>query len=175
METSTSSRAELAFAVFINKSSSHSRISCKQPTQSPVSQLAVVGFEPTPPERLEPKSSALDHSATLPFKTSVYKTNRTRLDEKSTLTTIGQSNRRHTWKNIQNFKHIPCGSIELYSRSKDHKTIRQFKGLNSWVYSATFSTSKTKASHFQQEVSSCLEGKDKGDIAVNMGVDKGFP
>ncbi len=25
-----------------------------------------VGFEPTPPERLEPKSSALDHSATLP-------------------------------------------------------------------------------------------------------------
>ena len=29
-------------------------------------QMAVVGFEPTPPERLEPKSSALDHSATLP-------------------------------------------------------------------------------------------------------------
>ena len=29
-------------------------------------ELAVVGFEPTPPERLEPKSSALDHSATLP-------------------------------------------------------------------------------------------------------------
>ncbi len=28
--------------------------------------LAAVGFEPTPPERLEPKSSALDHSATLP-------------------------------------------------------------------------------------------------------------
>ena len=28
--------------------------------------MAVVGFEPTPPERLEPKSSALDHSATLP-------------------------------------------------------------------------------------------------------------
>ena len=30
-------------------------------------ELAVVGFEPTPPERLEPKSSALDHSATLPY------------------------------------------------------------------------------------------------------------
>ena len=28
--------------------------------------LAVVGFEPTPPKRLEPKSSALDRSATLP-------------------------------------------------------------------------------------------------------------
>ena len=28
--------------------------------------MAEVGFEPTPPERLEPKSSALDHSATLP-------------------------------------------------------------------------------------------------------------
>lgn len=28
--------------------------------------LAAEGFEPTPPERLEPKSSALDHSATLP-------------------------------------------------------------------------------------------------------------
>ena len=28
--------------------------------------LAAVGFEPTPPGRLEPKSSALDHSATLP-------------------------------------------------------------------------------------------------------------
>ena len=26
-----------------------------------------MGFEPTPPERLEPKSSALDHSATLPM------------------------------------------------------------------------------------------------------------
>ena len=29
--------------------------------------LIAVGFEPTPPERLEPKSSALDHSATLPM------------------------------------------------------------------------------------------------------------
>ena len=28
--------------------------------------MAAVGFEPTPPERLEPKSSALDRSATLP-------------------------------------------------------------------------------------------------------------
>ena len=26
-----------------------------------------VGFEPTPPERLVPKTSALDHSATLPL------------------------------------------------------------------------------------------------------------
>lgn len=30
--------------------------------------LAVVGFEPTPPKRLEPKSSALDRSATLPIR-----------------------------------------------------------------------------------------------------------
>lgn len=29
--------------------------------------LAAVGFEPTPPKRLEPKSSALDRSATLPI------------------------------------------------------------------------------------------------------------
>ena len=29
--------------------------------------MAAVGFEPTPPERLEPKSSALDRSATLPL------------------------------------------------------------------------------------------------------------
>ena len=29
--------------------------------------MTEVGFEPTPPERLEPKSSALDHSATLPY------------------------------------------------------------------------------------------------------------
>ena len=28
--------------------------------------LAAVGFEPTPPKRLMPKTSALDHSATLP-------------------------------------------------------------------------------------------------------------
>ena len=28
--------------------------------------MAVVGFEPTSPERLVPKTSALDHSATLP-------------------------------------------------------------------------------------------------------------
>ena len=28
--------------------------------------LAAVGFEPTPPRRLVPKTSALDHSATLP-------------------------------------------------------------------------------------------------------------
>ena len=31
--------------------------------------MTEVGFEPTPPERLEPKSSALDHSATLPTST----------------------------------------------------------------------------------------------------------
>ena len=29
-------------------------------------KLAAVGFEPTPPRRLVPKTSALDHSATLP-------------------------------------------------------------------------------------------------------------
>jgi hypothetical protein len=29
--------------------------------------LAAVGFEPTPPKRLVPKTSALDHSATLPI------------------------------------------------------------------------------------------------------------
>ena len=28
--------------------------------------LAAVGFQPTPPKRLVPKTSALDHSATLP-------------------------------------------------------------------------------------------------------------
>ena len=28
--------------------------------------LAAVGFEPTPPKRLVPKTSALDHSAMLP-------------------------------------------------------------------------------------------------------------
>ena len=28
--------------------------------------MAAVGFEPTPPKRLVPKTSALDHSATLP-------------------------------------------------------------------------------------------------------------
>ena len=33
--------------------------------------MTEVGFEPTPPERLEPKSSALDHSATLPCVESV--------------------------------------------------------------------------------------------------------
>ena len=35
------------------------RIECK-------TFMAVVGFEPTPPKRLVPKTSALDHSATLP-------------------------------------------------------------------------------------------------------------
>ena len=30
--------------------------------------MAVMGFEPTPPKRLVPKTSALDHSATLPYK-----------------------------------------------------------------------------------------------------------
>ena len=29
--------------------------------------VAAVGFEPTPPKRLVPKTSALDRSATLPF------------------------------------------------------------------------------------------------------------
>ena len=33
--------------------------------------LAAVGFEPTPPMRLVPKTSALDHSATLPDAISV--------------------------------------------------------------------------------------------------------
>ena len=28
--------------------------------------MAAMGFEPTPPKRLVPKTSALDHSATLP-------------------------------------------------------------------------------------------------------------
>lgn len=35
-------------------------------THHKLTTLAAVGFEPTPPKRLEPKSSALDHSATLP-------------------------------------------------------------------------------------------------------------
>ena len=30
--------------------------------------MAAVGFEPTPPKRLVPKTSALDRSATLPMK-----------------------------------------------------------------------------------------------------------
>ncbi|KAH3859329.1 hypothetical protein DPMN_102047 [Dreissena polymorpha] len=29
--------------------------------------MAAVGFEPTPPKRLVPKTSALDRSATLPY------------------------------------------------------------------------------------------------------------
>ena len=33
--------------------------------------LAAVGFEPTPPKRLVPKTSALDHSATLPHAINV--------------------------------------------------------------------------------------------------------
>ena len=33
--------------------------------------LAAVGFEPTPPKRLVPKTSALDHSATLPDASNV--------------------------------------------------------------------------------------------------------
>ena len=38
--------------------------------------LAAVGFEPTPPKRLVPKTSALDRSATLPIcrKVAQYKT-----------------------------------------------------------------------------------------------------
>ena len=35
-------------------------------TKSTKNNLAEVGFEPTPPKRLVPKSSALDRSATLP-------------------------------------------------------------------------------------------------------------
>ena len=35
--------------------------------------MAVVGFEPTPPQRLVPKTSALDHSATLPTDNAVIK------------------------------------------------------------------------------------------------------
>ena len=110
---SISYKAELPFAVFNNKSSSYSRTRFKWQTQSSDSQLAVVGFEPMPPERLEPKSSAFDHSATLPCVLVFTQTKPRRKDEKSTLTTIGQSNRKHTWKSIRNFKHIPCGSIGL--------------------------------------------------------------
>ena len=55
---------------------------------------------------------------------------------------------------------------------KDHKTISQVKGFNSWVYSVTFSTSKTKVCLFQQEVSPCSECKDKEEIEVNMRVDE---
>ena len=35
-------------------------------TITKVKNLAAVGFEPTPPKRLVPKTSALDRSATLP-------------------------------------------------------------------------------------------------------------
>ena len=34
--------------------------------------LAAVGFEPTPPRRLVPKTSALDRSATLPLANYVF-------------------------------------------------------------------------------------------------------
>ena len=36
------------------------------------SGMAAVGFEPTPPKRLVPKTSALDHSAMLPVPESRY-------------------------------------------------------------------------------------------------------
>ncbi|GIY12865.1 hypothetical protein CEXT_329041 [Caerostris extrusa] len=35
--------------------------------------MAAVGFEPTPPQRLVPKTSALDHSATLPTSAALGK------------------------------------------------------------------------------------------------------
>ena len=35
--------------------------------------MAAVGFEPTPPKRLVPKTSALDRSATLPVRQKCYK------------------------------------------------------------------------------------------------------
>ena len=34
--------------------------------------MAAVGFEPTTPERLVPKTSALDHSAMLPCTLNIY-------------------------------------------------------------------------------------------------------
>ena len=37
-----------------------------------INTMAVVGFEPTPPERLVPKTSSLDHSATLPMPNLYY-------------------------------------------------------------------------------------------------------
>ena len=36
--------------------------------ETSVTLVAAVGFEPTPPKRLVPKTSALDRSATLPCK-----------------------------------------------------------------------------------------------------------
>ena len=39
----------------------------KQTKQTHTKNLAEVGFDPTPPERLVPKTSALDHSATYHF------------------------------------------------------------------------------------------------------------
>ena len=38
----------------------------EQGTHNAKKKLAAVGFEPTPPKRLVPKTSALDHSAKLP-------------------------------------------------------------------------------------------------------------
>ena len=38
----------------------------KQHSHDSKIKLGAVGFEPTPPKRLVPKTSALDHSATLP-------------------------------------------------------------------------------------------------------------
>jgi hypothetical protein len=38
-----------------------------------INKMAAVGFEPTPPKRLVPKTSALDRSATLPYTSSELK------------------------------------------------------------------------------------------------------
>ena len=40
------------------------------PDEENLKMMTAVGFEPTPPQRLVPKTSALDHSATLPAGTS---------------------------------------------------------------------------------------------------------
>ena len=42
-------------------------------TKSTKKNLAAVGFEPTPPKRLVPKTSALDRSATLPSQFSTFR------------------------------------------------------------------------------------------------------
>ena len=52
--------------IYVNKCCIFVNLPCLQQILFLKKSLTKVGFEPTPPERLEPKSSALDHSATLP-------------------------------------------------------------------------------------------------------------
>ena len=43
--------------------------------------MAAVGFEPKPPKRLVPKTSALDRSATLPLANTIYEIKLCKINE----------------------------------------------------------------------------------------------